>query len=132
MPERFAAYYTRHGGDSTTLRPMYYACPPRDLWGKVTALTTAQALAANAEGRFEYRVTHSARVAFHSDLRVGLVLRRKRDGVCFYVLSVRESNTRLPNGNPDHLSLELCILDPPPELPGQDDADRWEEGPPRA
>lgn len=131
MPERLACYYTPHGGDSTTFRPSYYACDPQDLWGKVTALSTSQALAANAEGRFERRVTHSARVAYHSDVRVGLVLRNKRDGVCFYVLSVREANTRLPNGNPDHLSLELGIMDPPPELSDVPVSAEWYNGAPR-
>ena len=116
LPDRFAAYYMPHGGDSTTFRPEYLPTDPSNLQGRATQLSTSNALAANAEGRFERRVTHSGRMAYNEDLRYGMVLVRKRDEKCFFVLSVRDANTETPNGNPAHLQVDLSEMDPKPDF----------------
>jgi hypothetical protein len=111
-PDRVNVYHTYRSGVSI---PQYTGPEASGLRAKVWTMTNSQALTANAEGRYQPQVTHGLRVEANAAVIQDACIERQRDGKCFLVRAVRESNQQV-YGRPDHLICDLSVLDPAPEF----------------
>lgn len=103
-PDRVTIYHTASTGD-----PPDWQRRAGPLRAKVRSLSQDQVLAANAEGRHEYRATHTMRVEPNALVVQKALAKLQDDGKCFLILEVRESNFR-PRNKPDHLICDLAVM----------------------
>jgi len=103
-PDRVTIYQTASTGD-----PPEWEQVTGQLRAKVRGMSQDQVLAANAEGRHEYRATHTMRVQVDAAIVQRAVAKREADGKCFLILEVRESNYR-PRNKPDHLICDMAVM----------------------
>jgi hypothetical protein len=104
-PDRVSVYHTANTGDP----PAMIVTGAQGLRAKISAMSNAQVLEANAEGLHQYRATHLMRVEYSEDLVPMCAVKCLGDDRNWLVISVRESNLRRLRV-PDHYLCELSEL----------------------
>ena len=115
LPDRVAVYHT---GSTGTTPEQWEVTGSTSLRASVRNLTANQALTANAEGRWVPQVTHQMRCEFSPDVSYNALVRRLSDDKCFLCRVIRFSVARRAGGTkPDHLIVDLSVIERPPALP---------------
>jgi hypothetical protein len=113
LPDRLAIYHTAEAGDSPEDEVLQVA----EARARFHTLDSSEALTANAEGKYDARVTHTAVVEYRSEYLYNAKVRRHRDNAVFLVLGATPSDRVFGDGTPMSLTLSLSLLNPRPEVP---------------